>query len=67
MINSIQEMFCRRPLSPSDYASDCAVGRGANEEVSMRKKRKSVIDPSTHIATAFVQVSLFSSYSSTTH
>ena len=60
MINSIQEMFCRRPLSPSDCASDsAAVGRGADEE----EKEICVIDPSTHIATAFVQVSLFSSYS----
>ncbi len=36
------------------------VPMSANEEVSMWKKRKTVIDPSTHIAIAFVQVSLFS-------
>jgi hypothetical protein len=44
-------------LSPLDYFSGFAVGRGANEEVSVGKKRKSVIDPTTHIASAFVQVS----------
>ncbi len=52
-------MFCRRPshLWIISVMSVIAVRRGVNEGVSVRKKRKSVIDPSTHIATAFVQVS----------